>query len=184
MSKAVVFLAPGFEEIETVTIIDVLRRARINVTAAGLTANVIEGAHGLKIVPEKSVEAVSSQDYDAIICPGGSPGYKNLRNDHRVIQIIKNANEANKLVAAICAGPAILADAGVLNGKRCTIFPGMENELLKGGGKPTQENVVVDGMVVTSRGPATALLFALKLAEMLAGKQVADSVAKQVLSNY
>ena len=183
MSKALVFLAPGFEEIEEVTIIDVLRRAKVKVTVAGLIETPIEGAHKLHIVPEKSVESVLSQEYDAVVCPGGSPGYINLRNDQRVIKLIKNTYAANKLVAAICAGPAILADAGVLKGKHCTIYPGMENELLKGGGKPSQENVVVDANVVTSRGPATAMLFALKLAEMLSGKQVSDSVAQKLLAS-
>ena len=182
MSKALVFLAPGFEEIEAVTIIDVLRRAKVNVTIAGLIEKPIEGAHKLHIVPEKSVESVLSQEYDAVVCPGGSPGYINLRKDQRVIQIVKNTYAANKLVAAICAGPVILADAGVLKGKRCTIYPGMENELLNGDGKPSQEDVVVDGKVVTSRGPATAMLFALKLVEMLAGKQVSDSVARKLLA--
>ena len=182
MKKALVFLANGFEEIEAVTIIDVLRRANISVTVAGLTSNPIEGAHKLRIIPEKAVNEVSAQEFDTVICPGGSPGYKNLRKDSQVIQIIKNAFESNKLVAAICASPAVLADAGVLKWKYCTIFPGMENELLKGGGKPSQDDVVVDGNVVTSKGPATALLFALKLVELLEGKNVADPVANRLLA--
>ena len=182
MIKALVFLAPGFEEIEAVTIIDVLRRAQVNVSVAGLSANNIQGAHGINVVPDQSLEGVSPQDYDAIICPGGSPGYKNLRNDKRVIRIIKNAYDANKLVAGICAAPAILADAGILKDKNCTIYPGMENELLKAGGKPCQDDVVDDGKVITSRGPATAMSFAIKLVELLKGKKVADSVAKQLLA--
>ena len=183
MAKALVFLATGFEEIETVTIVDVLRRAGVDVTVAGLAPNVIEGKHGVKIVPDKSIDDVSVEDFDAFVVPGGNPGYKNLRNDQRVIDMVKKAFNSNKLVAAICAGPAVLSDAGILNGKACTIYPGMEDELRKGGGKPKMDMVVVDGNIITSRGPATALPFAIKLAEKMVGKQVAENVSKKTLAN-
>ena len=183
MAKALVFLASGFEEIETVTIVDVLRRAGVDVTVAGLTPNIVEGKHGVKIVPDKSIDDVSVEDFDAFVVPGGNPGYKNLRNDQRVINMVKKAFNSNKLVAAICAGPAVLSDAGILNGKACTIYPGMEDELRKGGGKPKQDMVVVDGNIITSRGPATALPFAIKLAEKMVGKQVAENVSKKTLAN-
>ncbi len=183
MTKALVFLATGFEEIEAVTIVDVLRRANIKVTTAGLTPNPIQGAHKMKIIPDKSVDEVVTNEFDVVICPGGSPGYLNLRKDSRVIQIIKTAYNKNKLVGAICAAPTVLSDAGILEHKNCTIYPGMENELITGGGKPKSDNVVVDGNIITSKGPATALEFALKLVEVLAGKQVADSVGKKLLAN-
>ena len=183
MTKALVFLATGFEEIETLTVVDILRRAEVNVTVAGLTPNLIEGKHGTKVVPDTAIDNVSVTDFDAVIVPGGNPGYKNLRKDPRVITMVKKAFEAKKILAAICAGPTVLADAGGLEGKACTIYPGMEDELEAGGGKPKQDMVVVDGNVVTSRGPATALLFALKLAEMLVGKQVAEAVSQKALAN-
>ena len=183
MAKALVFLATGFEEIETVTIVDVLRRAGIQTIVAGLTANPIEGAHKMKLVPDTSIDSVNVDDFDAVVVPGGNPGYKNLRNDPRVIDMVKKAFEANKLVAAICAAPAVLSDAGILKGKECTIYPGMDNELEKGEGKPRLDNVVVDGNIITSRGPATALLFALKLAEILAGKQAAKAVSKKTMAD-
>jgi protein deglycase len=183
MAKALVFLATGFEEIETVTIVDVLRRAGVDVTVAGLTPNEVEGAHAMKIVPDKSIDDVKVEDFDAIIVPGGNPGYKNLRKDQRVLKMVKKAFDSGKLIAAICAAPAVLSDAGVLEGKSCTIFPGMDDELEKGGGKPKHDIVVVDGNIITSRGPATALPFALKLAETLAGKQIADSVSKKTMAN-
>jgi len=183
MAKALVFLATGFEEIETVTIVDVLRRAGIDVTVAGLTFNVIEGAHEIKMVPDKSIDDVKVENFDAVVVPGGSPGYKNLREDPRVIDIVKEAFKSDKIVAAICAAPAVLSDAGILNGKFCTIYPGMENELEIGGGKPKQANVVVDGNIITSRGPATALPFALKIAEKLVGKQITDAVREKTLTN-
>jgi 4-methyl-5(b-hydroxyethyl)-thiazole monophosphate biosynthesis len=183
MAKALVFLATGFEEIETVTVVDVLRRAGVDVTVAGLTPNVTEGKHGMRIVPDKSVDDIKVEDFDAVVAPGGNPGYKNLRKDPRVIAMVKKAFNSNKLVAAICAGPTVLSDAGILEGKACTIYPGMDEELEKGGGKPKHDMVVVDGNVITSRGPATALPFALKLAEKLAGKQVAEAVSKKTLAN-
>ena len=183
MSKALVFLAPGFEEIETSTVVDVLRRAGVEVTVAGLVSGAIEGGHAMKFVADKSVDEIAVKDFDAVICPGGNPGYKNLRKNSRVLAIVKDAFEAGKLVAAICAGPAVLSDAGILKNRNCTIFPGMENELKKGGGKPKSDLVVEDGNIVTSQGPATALLFALKLAERLAGKATTDNVREKTLAN-
>lgn len=178
-----VFLAKGFEEIEASTIVDILRRSDVEVTVAGLTPDLVEGAHGMKFVPDKSIEEVAVRGFDAVVCPGGAPGYKNLRKNRRVIAMIKEAFDSNKLVAAICASPAVLSDAGVLKGKACTIYPGMEGELEKGGGKPRKDMVVVDGNVITSRGPATALPFALKLAEKLAGKNVAENVRIKTLAD-
>jgi 4-methyl-5(b-hydroxyethyl)-thiazole monophosphate biosynthesis len=183
MVKALVFLATGFEEIEAVTVVDILRRAGVDVTVAGLTSNVTEGKHGMRIVPDNSIDNVKVEDFDAVVVPGGNPGYKNLRKDSRVIAMIKKASGSNKLVAAICAGPTVLSDAGILNGKACTIYPGMDEELEAGGGKPKHDMVVVDGNIITSRGPATALPFALTLAEKLAGKQVAEAVSKRTLAN-
>jgi 4-methyl-5(b-hydroxyethyl)-thiazole monophosphate biosynthesis len=137
----------------------------------------------VKIVPDVSIDEVDVTCFDAVICPGGNPGYKNLRKDPHVINAIKTAFNSQKLVAAICAGPAVLSEAGVINGRFCTIFPKMENELIKGGGKPKTELVVVDRNIVTSQGPATAFLFALKLVELLAGKKAAETVSKKTLAN-
>lgn len=183
MARALVLLAKGFEEIEASTIVDVLRRSGVEVTTAGLEADPIEGAHGMKFIADKSIEELAVRDFDAVVCPGGAPGYVNLRKDPRVIAMIKEAFDSNKLVAAICASPAVLSDAGVLKGRACTIYPGMEAELEKGGGKPKKELVVVDGNVVTSRGPATALPFSLKLAEKLVGKNVAENVRSKTLAD-
>jgi len=179
-----VFLAPGFEEIEASTIIDVLRRSNVKVTVAGLKPEVIEGAHGMKVVPDSSIDEVSVKDFDAVICPGGAPGYENLRKTPKVLSMVKDAFQSRKLVAAICAGPTVLSDAGVLKGRKCTVYPGLEGELKKGGGKPVRRDlVVVDGNIVTSKGPATALPFALKLAEKLVGKETAKRVRKETLAN-
>jgi 4-methyl-5(b-hydroxyethyl)-thiazole monophosphate biosynthesis len=183
MVKVLVFLATGFEEIETVTIVDVLRRAEIEVTLTGLSNKVVEGAHSMKIVPDMSIDNVKIDAFDAVIVPGGNPGYKNLRNDPRVIELIRIAFKSKKMIAAICAAPAVLSDAGILNGKICTIYPGMEDELENGGGISTQDIVVVDGNLITSKGPATALPFALIIVEKLAGKQISESVKEKTLAN-
>jgi len=179
-----VFLAPGFEEIEASSIIDILRRCDVEVVVAGLKPDVVGGAHGIKVIPDKYIDEIDVKDFDAVICPGGSPGFENLRKDERVLNRVREAFEAGKIVAAICGAPTVLSDAGVIKGKTCTIYPGMEGELKKGGGKPKKRDlVVVDGNIITSRGPATAIPFALKLAEKLAGKEVAKRVRKETLTN-
>lgn len=183
MVKALVFLAPGFEEIETCTIIDILRRCGVAVTVAGLAPDRVVGSHELTVIPDQSIEEVHIEDFDAIICPGGYPGYKNLRKDERVVSLVKEAFYQGKLVAAICGAPVVLSEAGVLNGKVCTIYPGMEDEVKKGGGIPKKDIVVVDGNVITSRGPATAFAFSLKLAEKLVRKETVDRVAKATLAD-
>lgn len=183
MVSAVIFLAPGFEEIETATVVDVLRRCGVEVVIAGLEPHAIKGAHDMEFVSDTSIDEINLNDFNAVICPGGAPGYTNLRRDSRVLTIVKKAFNFNKLVAAICAAPAVLSDAGILRNKNCTIYPGMEIELEKGGGKPMKDLVVEDGNIITSQGPATALLFALKIAERLVNKETADIVREKTLTN-
>ncbi|MCX8153331.1 MAG: DJ-1/PfpI family protein [Candidatus Bathyarchaeota archaeon] len=183
MVSALVLLAPGFEEIEATTVIDVLRRCNVKVAVAGLSPEPTAGAHDLLVTPDTSIDKVKAEDYDAVICPGGNPGYINLRKNAAVLSLVRQAFAAGKLVAAICAAPAVLADAGILKGKKCTIYPGMEKELERGGGKVQRDLVVEDGNVITSQGPATALHFALKVAERLAGKAAAEAVKEKTLAN-
>ena len=183
MVKALVFLATGFEEIEASTIVDILRRCNVDVTVVGLNKDVVEGAHGMRFVPDRYIDEVSLGEFDAVVCPGGAPGYENLRKDQRVLAMIKDAYRSNRLVAAICASPAVLSDAGILKDKICTIFPGMEDELRKGGGRPKEDLVVADGKIITSMGPATAIPFALSVAERLVGKKVVENVRKATLAN-
>ncbi len=184
LKKALVFLASGFEEIEALTIVDILRRCHIETVLVGLKTGLVEGAHGIKVMPDKFIDEVEMDEFGAIICPGGSPGFKNLRENARVIKIVQMAHAQNKIVAAICAAPTVLSDAGVIRGKMCTIYPGMENELMKGGGKLREGDlVVVDENVVTSMGPATAIVFTLKLAEMLVEKKVVEEITKNLLAD-
>ena len=183
MVSAILLLASGFEEIEATTVVDVLRRCGVVVVVAGIEPQVIEGAHGMKFVSDISIDEVNVDNFEAVICPGGNPGYLNLRKDSRVLAIIKEAFDSNKLVAAICAAPAVLAKAGILRGRKCTIYPGMEAELEKGGGKPQKDLVVEDGNIITSQGPATALLFAFRVADRLVDKKTTDTVREETLTN-
>ncbi|HEC81918.1 MAG TPA: DJ-1/PfpI family protein [Thermoplasmatales archaeon] len=181
MTKVVVLLAEGFEEVEALTVVDVLRRCDVEVDVVGVNSEVVVGAHGIRVVSDKQVNDIVVEDYDAFILPGGSPGYVNLRGDSRVLSLVKKAFEKNRVVAAICAAPAVLADAGVLEGKKATIYPGMEDEIEKVGAQVEEGLVVQDGNVVTSRGPATALLFALKLASIFVGEEKAKDVGRRML---
>lgn len=183
MAKVLVFLAPGFEEIEACTIIDILRRCGVEVQITGLVPNRIKGSHGVIITPDQCIDNVTVDNFDAVICPGGYPGYENLRKDPTVLKLVKEAYSQEKIVAAICGAPTVLSDAGILKGKACTIYPGMEDELRKGGGVPRTEIVVVDGNIITSQGPATAFAFSFKLAEKLVDKKVAEKIIKATLAD-
>jgi 4-methyl-5(b-hydroxyethyl)-thiazole monophosphate biosynthesis len=167
--RILVPFADGFEEIEALTLVDVLRRAGISVDMVGVPSTLITGAHGVKVYTDKRLNEINPEDYDGIVLPGGNPGYINLGKSSRLIEIIKKFNSEKKLVAAICASPSILAQAGVLSDKKATIYPGMEKEIPY----PRGERVVVDGNVITSQGPGTAIEFALKIVEFLLGKEKA-----------
>ncbi len=177
----VVFLATGFEEIEAMSIVDTLRRAEIEVVIASLQTGAIAGGHGVKVVPDRQIEGINIEDFDALILPGGSPGYVNLGNDKRVLDVVRKAFELGKVVAAICGAPSVLAKAGILEGKKVTIYPGLETALA--GAKHINERVVVDGKIVTSQGPGTALEFSVKLVEVLAGEKRAQELKDELVAN-
>jgi 4-methyl-5(b-hydroxyethyl)-thiazole monophosphate biosynthesis len=170
--RVLVPLAEGFEEIEAVTIVDVLRRASIDVVTAALGDAEVEGSHGIAVTADARLDELKSADFDAVVLPGGMPGSRTLRDDERVLGIVRTLARENKLVAAICAAPIALEAAGVLAGKRATSYPG--NELPSA--RYAEERVVVDGTLVTSRGPGTALEFALTLVERLKGPEAAQKL--------
>ena len=180
--KVVVPLAEGFEEIEFSTIVDILRRAGIDVTAAGLKGGTINGAHGIRVTPDTVIDKVSADDFDVIILPGGNPGFANLGQSERVLKLVREMYDKNKYVTAICGAPSVLAKAGVIKGKRATIYPGMEDTLT--GVQCSDGRVVVDGKIITSQGPGTAMEFAIKLVEILAGKSKAEAVTTEVLAKF
>ncbi len=170
-------LAEGFEEIEVMTIVDVLRRAGIKVSMAGLPGTIVEGSRNVKVLADTKLEDVVEEDYDAVVLPGGSPGYTNLSKSQKVKKIIGDFHRDGKLVAAICGGPTVLAEAGILTNVKATVYPGLEKCIPK----PRNERVLVEGNVITSQGPGTAMEFSLKLVEHLAGKETMKNVKEQLL---
>ena len=172
--KIIVPLAPGCEEIEAITIIDVLRRANLNIVSAGLTDSLITGSHGIAIKPDILLHKANPVDYNCIVLPGGMPGSENLKKDDDVIKFIKHIFSKGGYVAAICAAPIVLGSAQILYGKKATCFPGLEGELI--GATLINEPVVVDGTIITAKGPACAIPFALTLAGLFAGKDVQDTL--------
>jgi 4-methyl-5(b-hydroxyethyl)-thiazole monophosphate biosynthesis len=168
-------LAPGCEELEAVTVIDILRRAGIEVITAGLEPGPVKASRGTVLLPDAELDEVLHQAFDMVALPGGMPGSEYLKNDTRVIALLKSAEASGKYVAAICAAPMALHAAGLLQGKNATSFPGVLDQL-PGSHHYLNDGVVVDGKVVTSRGPGTALDFSLMLVELLAGRAVRDRV--------
>ncbi|AQQ09196.1 Chaperone protein YajL [Sedimentisphaera cyanobacteriorum] len=181
MSKtALLPIADGSEELEAVTIIDVLRRAGTELTIASVADISVTMSRGTKLVADAPIEVCSGNEYDLIVLPGGMPGAEHLRDSRILTEMLKTQAEARRLYAAICASPAIvLASHGLMAGKKGTCYPGLEHSLadsyLEG------EDVVADGNCITSRGPGTAMAFALKLAELLEGKENAEKTAQGML---
>jgi protein deglycase len=176
MATALVLLAEGFEEVEAVTIIDVLRRGDIAVTTASLAGKHVKGSHDIVLEADTLCDHVSADDFDALVLPGG-PAAKILREDARAQATIRRAAEKGKLLAAVCAAPTALEAAGVLTGKRATAYPGSRLP----SAEQVEERVVVDGNVITGRGPATSMAFALAIVERLSGAAVAKETAEKLL---
>jgi 4-methyl-5(b-hydroxyethyl)-thiazole monophosphate biosynthesis len=168
MPIVLVPLAQGCEEIEAVTIIDILRRGGISVVSAGLDAEPVRASRGTVLMPDTTLDMALKQTFDMVVLPGGQPGTNNLKADERILELLKEMTQQGKYVSAICAAPSVLAAAGLLDGKRATSFPGALDAfstVLK-----IPDSVVEDGKLITSRGPGTAMDFALTLVERLAGK--------------
>lgn len=176
MSRVLVPLAPGFEDLEAVTIVDLLRRAGVEVVTVGLAPGLVQGARGMRMQPDADIDAVMERDFDMIALPGGMPGAENLKNDARVQALLKKSASAGKYTAAICAAPIALAAAGVLDGKKATSYPGFLDKLNLEGVTYLSDAVVKDGRVVTSRGPGTAMDFALELIALLEGDAKREQV--------
>jgi 4-methyl-5(b-hydroxyethyl)-thiazole monophosphate biosynthesis len=160
--KALVPIANGSEEMEAVIIIDTLRRAQWDVTVAGLTAGTITASRGVKLVPDTTWDQINPDDFDIILLPGGFGGTEALMAHAGVQQALKDFNEKGKWIGSICAAALALNEAGILEGKKFTCYPGVELKL-PAGIQPVNEPVVVDGRLITSQGPGTAFEFALKI---------------------
>lgn len=179
MKKAAVIIAPGFEEGEALTIIDIIRRAGIVCDSVGLTELVVTGAHDITMKCDK-VLSMEICGCDMIVLPGGIPGATNLRDSDLLMEVLKKMNRVGKYVCAMCAAPIALERAGVLDGKRFTAYVGYDQKINTG--TFLEDEVVIDGNVVTSRGPATAYGFAYKLAGLLGGD--AEAVQKRMLFDH
>ena len=167
MKTALVLFAEGSEELEAVTIVNILRRGGVSVSLAGLTSGALRGSRGITLQPDTTLEAALNHEYDMIVLPGGQPGTNNLKADTRVLQLVKKMHAQEKYVTAICAAPSVLATAGLLDGKRATSFPTALNNFPNVNLQAAA--IVEDGKLITSRGPGTAMDFALTLLERLVG---------------
>jgi 4-methyl-5(b-hydroxyethyl)-thiazole monophosphate biosynthesis len=174
MASVLVPLAQGCEELEAVTVIDLLRRAGIGVVTAGLDDKPVRGSRGTVLVPDVTLDEAVRQKYDMIVLPGGQPGADHLNADPRIRGVLKEMVETDRFTAAICAAPKVLAGAGLLEGKRATSFPGVLDAFA--GVSYSEDAVVQDGKIITSRGPGTAMDFALVLIENLLGRAKRDEV--------
>ena len=167
MPKVLIPLAQGFEELEAVTVIDLLRRADIEVITAGLAPGPVTGSRLTVLVPDSTLDAELERDFDMIVLPGGLPGADHLDADPRIHALLRRHQTEDRFTAAICAAPKILAGAGLLDGRSATGYPGILDATTFPGVNLLDDAVVVDGKVVTSRGPGTAMDFALRLIELL-----------------
>ncbi len=177
--KAAILLADGFEEIEAITLVDVLRRADVEVTLLGVFGLEVLGAHGVRVFADALLADAGGEAFEAVVLPGGMPGAKHLRDDPVVQAMLGRQLNSGGLLGAICAAPMALGLAGALQGHAATCYPGFEEHLI--GAEVREQPVVEDRQVITSRGPGTAIAFALALARRLRGEGVAATVAKQLL---
>lgn len=180
MKKVLVMMAPGFEEIETVTVVDILRRSGARVTLAGTEGGILEGSRGIHLLPDSLLNDVDADDFDMVVLPGGQPGTSNLQKDKKVKEILLKMDQGDKKIAAICAAPVILQSAGLLKNINFTSHPSVEEQFKDV--SYSKNRVVVDGNVITSRSPGTAMEFSMKLVEILFDTARMETVNKGVMA--
>ena len=173
------FLATGFEEVEALCPLDIMRRAGLSVTTVGVGGNEVTGSHGITVKADINDTEFCGDDAEMIFLPGGMPGTLNLANSDVVINAIKNAVKKDIYISAICAAPSILGDMGLLAGKEAICYPGFENRLT--GAVISECRVVADGKIITAAGMGVALDLGLKIVELLCGKQDSDRLRKAVI---
>lgn len=180
MKKTAILFAEGYEEVEALTVVDLLRRAKLGCDIVAVEeSGWVTGSHGIRVEADKPLSQLDIGEYDGLILPGGLRGVSNLAADSRVLALLRAFAGAGKLTAAICAGPTVLAKAGLLAGKKATCYPGMEDQLA--GAIPCADPVVKDGNILTSRGVGTAIPFALALVAFFNGEEQAQSLAKTIV---
>lgn len=180
MSKVYVFLAEGFEEIEGLTVVDLLRRAKIETEMVSIMeGKQIKGSHGIKITADSMFDDVDFSDADLLVLPGGMPGTLNLGNHEGLCELLKKHYEEGKKIAAICAAPSVFGQLGFLNGRVATCYPGFESKLE--GAICCATKVAVDGNVTTAKGMGAAIDFSLKLIEQLIDKEKALEISEGII---
>jgi len=179
MSKVLVLLSPGFEEIEAVTIIDILRRADIEVLVAGLEKDLVTGSHNISIKCDQYYRDVKIDEFEFLVLPGGQPGTNNLKSNQKVIEWLQKFSNDNKIIAAICAAPTVLAKANILENIKVTSYPSEKS--IFDSDFYSEEKVVQDKNVITSRGVGTAIDFSLKLVEIIKGENTKDDLSLKIL---
>lgn len=180
MKKVALFLANGFEEIEALGTVDILRRAQIPVITVSITDDkVVTGAHNVPVTADAIFSETDFKDIEILVLPGGMPGAKHLNEHEGLKKLIAEYNSKGEQIGAICAAPMVLGGLGILDGKRATTYPGFEPELI--GAKVTGENVVIDGNITTGKGPGLVFEFALRLVEQIAGLQTRRGVQEGLL---
>jgi len=182
MAKVCVPLAEGFEEIEAISLIDVMRRGGIEVIVAGVDKELVTGANGITVKAEIDIKEVKADDLDMVVLPGGWGGTHILAENETVQQLLRDMKEKEKIVGAICAAPFALKQAGVLN-DRYTCYPSVE-EQIGTDGYTDKEKVVIDGNVMTSRGPGTSICFGLAIVRKLVGEDVYEQLKGGLLADY
>ncbi len=176
----IVFLANGCEEIEALSVIDTLRRGNVEVKGVSISDSLtVNGAHGIDFMADCLFQDVNFDKAEMVVLPGGLGGRNNLMADKNVVTVCKKFNELGKYVAAICASPSVLGENGILQGRKATCYPGFEEQCR--GAEISDEKVVKDGNIITSKGPGTAFLFAVELLRALKGDEAADSVAQGLI---
>ena len=180
MKKTAILFANGYEEVEALTVVDLLRRAKIGCEILSVAdSGQVTGSHGISIGADRNFSGTDFSQYDGVILPGGMPGTTNLAADERVLALLRSFAAAGKLTAAICAAPTVLAKAGLLEGKKAVCYPGMEEQLT--GAKVSFDPVAVDGTVITSRGLGTAIPVALSIVQYFEGRERAEALASSVV---
>ena len=180
MKRVLIPLAPGFEEVEALTVVDILRRAGAEVTLAGTVPGAITGGNKIAVLADTGLDNAFEADYDMIVLPGGAVGTENLKKDARVKKAVERLNQKGRFVTAICAAPTVLSAFGVSKGKTITSHPSVRTEFKTE--KLTEDRVVTDGNIITSQGPGTAMEFAFRLVEALFGPEKVTEVNKGVLA--
>ncbi|MBQ7588427.1 MAG: DJ-1/PfpI family protein [Lachnospiraceae bacterium] len=183
MKECYVFLAEGFEEIEALTVVDILRRDNIVVQTVSITKDaMVEGAHRIPVRADKLLKDIRLSDAALLVLPGGMPGTLNLKECEPLMEMVKEFGATNRRIAAICAAPTVLGDLGLLEGKRACCYPGMESQLA--GAQVSMDEVVTDGNITTSRGLGTAIPFALELVRIFSSETEAGALKRKIVYNH